>query len=99
MSQSFRCRLVKCLPCVAVYMSSLTIIGIAFDRHRVICKPTYRQVKRNRYKVRVLLILNADRKWYCSDSLSPDFGSVTNFLPASAPENKNLQHLRHHGNV
>ena len=38
------CRLVRSVPCVAVYMSSLTIIGIAFDRHRVICKPTYRQV-------------------------------------------------------
>ena len=29
-------RLVKTLPCVAAYMSSLTIISIAVDRHRVI---------------------------------------------------------------
>ena len=38
------CRLVKCLPCVSVYMSSLTIMAIAVDRHRVICKPTFSQV-------------------------------------------------------
>ena len=38
------CRLVKCLPCVTVYMSSLTIMAIAVDRHRVICKPTFSQV-------------------------------------------------------
>ena len=37
-------RLVKVFPCLAVFMSSFTIMAIAVDRHRMICRPTYRQV-------------------------------------------------------
>ena len=38
------CRMVKILPCLAVFMSSLTIIAIAADRHRVIISPDRLQV-------------------------------------------------------
>ncbi len=37
-------RLVKTLPCIAVFMSSLTIVVIAIDRYLVICRPAQRQV-------------------------------------------------------
>ena len=36
----------KVLPCFAVFMSSFTIMAIAVDRHRMICRPTYRQVRK-----------------------------------------------------
>ena len=36
--------MVKTLPCVAVFMSSLTIVVIALDRYLVICRPAHRQV-------------------------------------------------------
>ena len=39
--------MVKVVPCLAVIMSSLTIMVIAVDRHRVICKPTFKQVKKS----------------------------------------------------
>jgi hypothetical protein len=35
---------VKTLPCIAVFMSSLTIVVIAIDRYLVICRPAQRQV-------------------------------------------------------
>ncbi len=38
------CRIVKTLPCVAVFMSSLTIVSIAVDRYRIIVHSTARQV-------------------------------------------------------
>ena len=38
------CRLLKSFPCLAVFMSSLTIMAIAVDRHRMICRPTYTQL-------------------------------------------------------
>jgi hypothetical protein len=38
-------RLVKTLPCIAVFMSSLTIVVIAIDRYLVICRPTHKQVR------------------------------------------------------
>jgi hypothetical protein len=41
------CRLVKTLPCIAVFMSSLTIVVIALDRYLVICRPAHRQVSRD----------------------------------------------------
>ena len=37
-------RLVKTMPCLAAFMSSLTIMTIAVDRHRAICRPTLTQV-------------------------------------------------------
>ena len=43
------CRLVKVVPCMAVFMSSFTIIAIAVDRHRMICKPTFRQVSSSQH--------------------------------------------------
>ena len=36
--------MLKSFPCLAVFMSSFTIMAIAIDRHRMICRPTYRQV-------------------------------------------------------
>ena len=38
------CRMVKVFPCVAVFMSSLTIVAIACDRYRVIVSPDRLQV-------------------------------------------------------
>jgi hypothetical protein len=38
------CRLVKTAPCIAVYTSSLTIVAIALDRHRVIVHSGRQQV-------------------------------------------------------
>ena len=38
------CRLVKTFPCVAVFMSSLTMMAIAGDRYRVIICPDRLQV-------------------------------------------------------
>jgi hypothetical protein len=38
------CRIVKTLPCVAVFMSSLTIVSIAIDRYRIIVHSTATQV-------------------------------------------------------
>ena len=38
------CRLVKTFPCVAVFMSSLTMMAIAGDRYRVILCPDRLQV-------------------------------------------------------
>ena len=32
------------MPCLAAFMSSLTIMTIAVDRHRAICRPTLKQV-------------------------------------------------------
>ena len=37
-------RIVKTLPCITVYMSSLTNMAIALDRYRVIVKPDSPQV-------------------------------------------------------
>ena len=38
----------KTLPCVAVFMSSLTIVSIAVDRYRIIVHSTARQVRCSR---------------------------------------------------
>jgi hypothetical protein len=38
------CRIVKTLPCVAVFMSSLTIVSIAIDRYRIIVHSGAKQV-------------------------------------------------------
>jgi hypothetical protein len=38
------CRLVKTAPCIAVFTSSLTIVAIALDRHRVIVHSGRQQV-------------------------------------------------------
>ena len=38
------CTVVKIFPCVAVFMSSLTIVAIAGDRYRVIISPDRLQV-------------------------------------------------------
>jgi hypothetical protein len=41
----FHCRLVKTAPCIAVFNSSLTIVVIALDRHRVIVHSGRQQVR------------------------------------------------------
>ena len=45
---TFLFRIVKTLPCVAVFMSSLTIVSIAVDRYRIIVHSTARQVRCSR---------------------------------------------------
>ena len=45
------CRMIKTFPCIAVYMSSFTVVAIAIDRYRVIVHSNsmqigYRQVIR-----------------------------------------------------
>ena len=37
----------KTVPCMAAFMSSLTIITVAVDRHRVITRSHKKQVKQN----------------------------------------------------
>ena len=37
-------RFVKTMPCIAVFMSSLTIVAIALDRYRVIVSSSSKQV-------------------------------------------------------
>ena len=38
-------RLVQTVPCLAAFMSSLTVISVALDRHRVILSPHLSQVR------------------------------------------------------
>ena len=40
----FLSRLVRTVPCVAAFMSSLTVITVALDRQRVILRPHQTQV-------------------------------------------------------
>ena len=42
--QQISCRLVRTVPCVAAFMSSLTVITVALDRRRVILRPHQHQV-------------------------------------------------------
>ena len=41
-------RLVRTVPCMAAFMSSLTVISVAMDRHRVIVRPHMNQVELHR---------------------------------------------------
>lgn len=47
-------RLVQTVPCLAAFMSSLTVISVALDRHRVILSPHLSQVRP------VLLLMNTE---------------------------------------
>ena len=38
------CRLIKTFPCVAVYMSSFTVMAVAIDRYRVIVRSSSMQI-------------------------------------------------------
>ena len=88
-------RLVKVFPCLAVFMSSFTILAIAVDRHRMICRPTYRQVR-----VQSSINLNfslADWVRLCLTTLLGNFPHCSGLLSASLLQNSPAQPDKHPG--